>query len=187
MEIPLRISFRNMDRSAEIEEEIRRKVHHLEEFFERIVGCHVVVEAPHHHHQQGNLYQVRIYLTVPRRELVVNREPGLDHAHENVRVAIRDAFNKARRQLEDYVREMRGDVKHHERPSHGRISKLFDDFGFIETADGEEIYFHAHSLVGHDFASLEIGQEVRFVVEPGEEGPQATSIHLLGRHHHIVD
>jgi cold shock CspA family protein/ribosome-associated translation inhibitor RaiA len=187
MEIPLRISFRNMDRTPEVEEAVREKVDKLEEFFDRIVGCHVVVEAPHRHHHKGNIYEVRVFITVPRRELVVNREPGFDHAHEDVRVAIRDAFDKGRRQLEDYVREMRGATKHHEIPSHGHISKLFDDFGFIETPDGEEVYFHANSLVGHDFEILEVGHEVRFVEEPGDEGPQATSIHLLGRHHHIVD
>ena len=186
MEIPLRISFRNLERTPQIEDDVVEKVGKLEEFFDRIVGCHVVVEAPHRHHQQGNVYQVNIYITVPRKELVVNREPGLDHAHEDVHVAIRDAFDKARRQLEDYAREVRGDTKHHDVPAHGRIARLLDDFGFIET-DDRQVYFHAHSVVGYDFGDLEVGKEVRYVEEAGEEGPQATSVHVLGRHHHIVD
>jgi cold shock CspA family protein len=113
------------------------------------------------------------------REMIVAAEGG--------QPPDRDAFDKARRQLEDYVREIRGDVKLHDLPSHGHVSKLFEDFGFIETPDGREVYFHANSLVGTEFESLEIGQEVRFVEEPGDEGTQATSIHLLGRHHHIID
>jgi cold shock CspA family protein len=70
------------------------------------------------------------------------------------------------------------------------VSKLFpgDDYGIIETPDGREIYFHRNSIVGDAFSRIKIGQEVRFVVAEGEseKGPQATTVHLVGKHH-IVD
>lgn len=187
METPLQVTFRNMERTPAIEEQIEARVQKLETFCDRIVGCHVVVEAPHRRHRQGNQYSVKLQVSVPRREIVINRDPGRDEAHEDVGIAIRDAFSAAQRQLEDYVRELRGDTKSHAVPAHGRIQKLLDDFGFIETADQREFYFHANSVIGHPFANLEVGQEVRFVEEAGDEGPQATSIHLLGRHHHILE
>ena len=114
MQVPLELSFRDVDHTPEVEAEIRAKVAGLEEFFNRITACRVVVEAPHHHHRRGNVYHVRIFLAVPGSELVVDREPREHHAHESLHVAIRDAFDSARRRLQDYVRRLRGDVKEHE-------------------------------------------------------------------------
>jgi len=113
MQIPLEISFRNMDPSAAVEARIREKAEKLERFHDRIIGCTVVVEAPHRHHHKGKLYSVHIDISVPGKDLVVDRAKPLDHAHEDVYVALRDAFNAAVRQLEDYTRRMRGDVKAH--------------------------------------------------------------------------
>ena len=110
MRIPVEISFRNMDRSEALAAGIRAKVEKLEEFFDRITSCRVVVEAPHRSHHQGNLYRVRIQLHVPNRELIVGRE---SHEHEDPYVAVRDAFDAARRQLENYVQELRGETKLH--------------------------------------------------------------------------
>jgi cold shock CspA family protein/ribosome-associated translation inhibitor RaiA len=178
-----------MDRDPMIEAEIARKAEKLEEFSNHITSCTVTVEAPHRHHRQGNLYRVRIHLSIPEHhEVVVDRQDGINHAHEDVHVAIRDAFKAARRQLQDIVREMRGATKQHTLPAHGRITKLFplEGYGFVATPDGREIYFHANSLVDDPFEKLEIGDEVRFVEEVGESGPQATTVHLLGASRHIV-
>ena len=74
-------------------------------------------------------------------------------------------------------------------PPHGRVSKLFarDGYGIIETPDGREIYFHRNSVADDAFDRIEIGQEVRYVAAEGEseKGPQATTVHIAGRHHHI--
>lgn len=189
MQVPLDISFRNMEHSDELADRIRERVDQLERFCERITACRVVVEAPHHHHRQGNLYRVRVYLSVPQRDLVVDRDPCEHHAHEDVNVAIRDAFKAARRQLEDYVREIRGQTKHHEQPAHGIVKQLVHDpgYGFIETPDGREVYFHFNSVLGNDLDRLEIGCQVRFIEEPGDEGPQATSVQLVGAHHQFAE
>jgi ribosomal subunit interface protein len=116
MQIPLQISFRNMDPSPAVEERIRKKAAKLERFNDRIIGCSVVVEAPHRHHHKGKLYSVRVDVSVPGKEVVVDRAKPVDHAHEDIYVAIRDAFNAAVRRLEDQARKMRGNVKSHPTP-----------------------------------------------------------------------
>ena len=151
----------------------------------RAIGCQVMFEEPHQHHHQGNLYHFRIDLTVPGKEIVVKRSPGDEHAHEDAFVALRDAFDAMRRQLEDYVRKRRGEVKTQEVPPHGRVIRLEPerDFGRLETPDGREIYFHRNSVIDADFDDLVIGTELRFVEESGEKGPQASSVFVVGKHH----
>ena len=184
MQIPLQISFRNMDPSPAVEERIRKKAAKLERFHDRIIGCTVVVEAPHRHHHKGKLYNVRVDISVPGKDVVVDRAKPLDHAHEDVYVAIRDAFDAAIRRLEDQARKMRGSVKSHGAPSHGKIASLFGDYGFVTTADGDEVYFHRNSVVGANFDTLEVGNEVTLVVaeEEGVEGLQASTVKPVGKH-----
>jgi ribosomal subunit interface protein len=109
MQIPLQITIRDMETSEALETHIREKAQKLDEFFTNIMSCRVVVEMPHKHHHQGKHFNVRIDIGVPGNEIVVNR----DHS-EDVYIALRDAFNAAKRQLEDYARKIRGDVKNHE-------------------------------------------------------------------------
>jgi cold shock CspA family protein len=104
---------------------------------------------------------------------------------EHALVAIREAFAAAARQIEDVARDMRGQVKAHLAESHGRIASIFagDGCGFIETADGREIYFHRNAVLNGGFARLSVGSEVRFVEENGEKGAQASTVRLVGKHH----
>jgi len=124
MRQPLQINFRDIPHSDAIEARVREKADKLDKFYDRIMTCSVMIEAPHGHHHKGNLYHIRIDLTVPNGEIVINRDPGDHHAHEDVYVAIRDAFDAARRKLQDYARKQRGDVKSHEVSPHGIISEL---------------------------------------------------------------
>jgi ribosomal subunit interface protein len=185
MQIPLQITFKNMEPSEAVEARIREKARKLEHYHDHIMACRVVVEPVGQHHHQGNIYQVRIDITVPGGEVVVNRESGLNHAHEDIYVAIRDAFNAARRQLEDQLRRTRHKVKSHETPLHGQITEYFPEEGYgrIQTPDGREIYFHENSVLNGDFRELNIGSEVRFVEEEGEMGPQASTVRPVGKHH----
>lgn len=189
MQVPIEVVFRNLDRSPEIEAEVRDRAAWLEDFYDNITSCTVVVEAEHHHQRKGNLYHVRIHLGVPGHEITVDREPHAHHAHEDLHVAIRDAFDAARRQLQDSIRERRHKVKQHEPPTHGRVVQLFEEpeYGFIETPDGREVYFDFNAVLGEELEYLEVGSEVRFVEEQGEKGPQAMSVRLVGRHHHLVE
>lgn len=181
MQKPLQINFRHMDPSAAVETRVREEVAKLESFYDGIVGCVVTFESPHQHHRHGKLYLVRIDLTVPGREIVVNHEHHDKHSHEDPYVAIRDAFNAMRRQLQDYVRQQQGQVKVHEQRPTGRVTQIFpeDDFGFIESTDGTEIYFHRNSVLSGRFDNLNIGSIVRYVQEQGAEGPQASTVELL--------
>lgn len=185
MQLPLQVTFRNMDPSVAIEAAIREKADKLDEFYERIMGCRVVIEAPHRHHHKGKLFHVRVDLTVPGGEIVVNREPSQHAAHEDVYVAIRDAFGAARRKLQDYARRQRGVVKSHEPMPEARVARLFPEegYGFIETADGREVYFHRNSLLDIDFDRLTEGTEVRFTEEQGKEGPQASTVRAIPKKH----
>ena len=183
MQLPLQITFRHMEPSAAVEAKIRERAAELDRYYDRIMSCRVVVESPHRHHHQGALYHVRIDLTVPGGELMVSREPAEHHAYEDVYVALRDAFDAARRQLEDYARRQRREVKEHAAPPYGRVSKLFpvEGYGFIEAPGGREVYFHQHSVLHDAFKRLEIGSEVEFVEEPGDEGPQASTVRMIGK------
>ena len=186
MQIPLEITFRDMEPSEAVEARIREKAAKLDHFYEHVMSCRVMVEAPHGHHHQGRLYHVRIDVTVPDGELLVTHEHHhKDHAHEDVYVAIRDAFDAMKRQLEDYARKRRGKVKTHETPAHGLVESLHsaEDYGRIETPDERLIYFHRNSVLDDAFDKLQVGSEVRFVEEMGERGPQASTVTLVGKHH----
>lgn len=185
MKVPLQVTFRGFSHSDAVESNIREKAAKLEQFYSDIMSCRIIVEAKHHHHHKGNLYHVRIDLGVPNKELVVSHEHHDEHAHEDVYVAIRNAFDAAKRQLEDFARKQRGKIKTHEPPLHGRIVKLAaeEEHGLIETSDGREIYFHRNSVADGAFDKLEVGSEVRFVEQDGMEGPRASTVHLIGKHH----
>ena len=186
MERELQITFRNMERSAAIEDKVREKAKRLEKFAERMVGCQVVVEAPHQHHRKGNLYLVRIDVTMPGGRIAVNRESGQHREYKEIGVALRDAFDTARRQLEDYTRRQNGAVKVPAAAAHARVTRLFPEegYGFIETPDHREVYFHRKSVVGDGFERLKIGSEVSFVEQLGQKGPQASTVKLVGKHGH---
>lgn len=185
MEPPIQITFRNLEHSEAIEARIRERAEKLVEYYDRIMNCRVVVEGQHKHHRHGNCYHVRVDITVPDGELVASREPDEHHSYTDVYVAIRDAFDTMRRQLEDYGRRERRQVKSHEIPPHGRIVEFYpaEGYGRIETLDGRLVYFHRNSVVGADFDKLRIGAEVRFAEEMGERGPQASTVHVIGKHH----
>ncbi len=185
MTLATEITFRDIAPSDAIEATIRKRAEKLVEFSERIVRCRIVVSAPHRRKQKGKIYQIKIELEVPGRNVVVGRKPGNVFAHEDVYVAIRDAFDAAQRQLQDRRRKQAGQVKSHEAPPHGRIAKLFREQGyaFLETPDGREYYVHRNSVLNDAFDKLEIGSEVRFVPERGAMGPQASSVQLVGKHH----
>lgn len=189
MDVPLDLSFRNMDPSDAVAANIRERVENLERYFGRINSCRVVVVAPHRRHRKGKLYNLRIEVGVPGHNLIVDRNPSEHHAHEDVYVAIRDAFDAARRQLEDHARKVSGRVKTHEAPIHGKIIAMngLQGYGIIALPDGQEIYFHRNSVVHDGFDRLDTGDEVRLVVAEGEsaKGPQASTVVPVGKHHVI--
>ena len=175
MQIPLQITFRGVPHSDAVETRIREKAGKLERFYSHIISCRVAVESEHHRHHQGNQYHIRIDITTPRKELVISREHHDRKAYEDVYIALRDAFNAAARQLEDYARVQQGEVKSHDLQSTGSVIRLLPekDHGFIEAEDGHEVYFHRNSVAGAGFDALSIGDDIRYIEENDDLGPQA--------------
>jgi len=166
--------------SLTVEDYIRKRAVKLNRFYGKITGCRILVESPHRHHHKGKLYHIRIDLTVPGGELLIKREPSHHSSHQDIYVAIRDAFNAARRKLQDYARVQRGNVKVHLSEPYARVTKLFpaEDFGFLETTEGREIYFHKNSVLEPGFDRMKVGDEVHFTEEQGAKGPQASTVRL---------
>lgn len=181
----VQITFRDFPPPLLAEERIRERVDRLGKLHPRITSCRIVAEAPHRHRGKGTLYRVRIDLTVPGGKLAVNRDPHDKGAREDFFVALRDAFNAMEQKLRSFAHRRKGRTRTHEAPPHGRVAKLFPDYGFIAASDGNEIYFHANSVVDGEFDDLEVGAEVRFVAVEGEseKGPQATTVRPVGKHH----
>jgi cold shock CspA family protein len=176
LQIPVEITAHHFKLDDGLESLIRERAQGLEKFYPRLIRCHVTIEGPGNHHRTGGPYDVRVDLSVPRKELVVTRQTG-----EDIAVVVRDAFDAARRQLQDFAQLQRRDIKNHEGPPEGTISKLFGDrgYGFIATADGREVYFHRNSVLGPGFDDVKLGDRVRFAEEQGAQGPQASSVTIV--------
>jgi len=179
MSFPLEVTFQDLDHSDAIEARIRERARRLDRFHDRITSCRTVVRRMGARKHKGNLFEIRIEISVPGSSILVNRNPGDRNAHEDVYVAIRDAFEAAVRQVEDYVRKSSGHrAKIHHTPHQGTVERLFAEkgYGFIRTPDEREIYFHRNSLVDGGWERVDVGTPVRFTEEPGEKGQHAHNV-----------
>ena len=117
MQTPVQVSFEGMPESQSVRDNVAAHVAKLEQVFDRITACRVSVTGPSERHRNGGLYQVHIRLALPEgREVNVNRSPTADERLADLPFAINDAFHRARRQLQDEVREMQGQIKTHSTP-----------------------------------------------------------------------
>ncbi len=173
MQMPLQITFRDLDRSAAVEARIRSKVDKLDTVYNKIISCHVVVEQVQKHNHKGRLNNITIRVTVPGKEFAVTHQPN-----ENLYLAIQGAIDSLRDQLEEYRSKLYRDVKDHGERLHGVIEKLMPDegYGFIADAENNEYYFNLTHLVDVKFHQLQIGDKVRFLPAEGNEGLQARRI-----------
>jgi cold shock CspA family protein len=204
--IPTQVTFRGLPHSDELDVDIRERVAWLEQFYAGIVRCRVLIELPHRHRHDGRHFHARIELTVPGSPpIVVSHEPSLhgrlkdveeeEHhketevgsVHRYAAVALREAFDAARRRLEDFAREQRGAIKTHDVPAHGEVVELerADGYGFIQAGENR-IYFHRASVLDDAFDELTIGTRVAFDEEKGEKGPQASTVRILGKRHYVA-
>lgn len=179
MQVPLEISTRWINLSPPLEAELRKRADKLERRFDRITSCRIAVERPTgNHHQEGGPFRVRLDITVPGTELVADKE------EEELYAAVREAFAAAERQVEEWSRRRRGEVKSPVLPPEGQVIRIFPEegFGFIAGPQGEEIYFHRNAVLEPPgFDRLEVGFRVRFAEEQGFEGPQASTVSLVGK------
>lgn len=204
MELPVQVTFRNIDHSDALQDEVRRRAAKLDTYYDRITACRVSIERPRHQ-KGGARFHVRIDLTVPGEEIVISHDSPTLHGHlqdieapkrakatevgaaqKYGHVAVREAFDAARRRLQDYARRQRGEIKSHEAPPHGLVVRLVpdQDCGFVQGADGHDVYFHRDSVVNGTYDDLTVGAEVAFAEEKGAKGPQASTVRLLGKHHY---
>jgi cold shock CspA family protein len=185
METPIQIEFQGMEPVEHVRSAIVKHITDLESRFGRVTACRVVLKSPGGHHRSSGHYEINIHLALPDgREVDVDRTPTADARQADVTFVVNDAFKRARRRLQDQVRRMQGHVKTHEERPIGTVTKLDPErgFGFLESKDGREIYFHQNSVLDGKFRQLAPGTRVQFSEEVGEKGPQASTVNLLGRH-----
>jgi cold shock CspA family protein len=130
-------------------------------------------------------FRVSVDVRVPGGEVAVSNAHELNHAHEDLMVAIRDSFDAAERKLEDLVRRMDPKrTKQHPPSGQGRVARLMtqEGYGFIETPDARELFFDRASLSAGAWETLSPGTEVRFTERDGEKGPFATAVSPVSKH-----
>ena len=189
MQVPLEVIYNGVDRSEWSENFVREQVERLNRYAADMIACRVAIEQPHHHRNKGNPFHVRVEVTLPpRKDLVAVAEPKTVPASSELRNVIRDAFRAMEKQVKKACEQRRYDVKAHEdtRVHNGTsafVVRLFPDrdYGFVKTADGEEVYFHRNSVLHGDFERLGIGTRVRYETEEGEKGLQASTVQILDK------
>mgnify|MGYP005853820735 CR=1 FL=1 len=185
MQIPPEITYRNLDKTEPLEALIQEKISKLEETCDHISSCRIAIEKIHDHPKSGSPYRVRLDLTVPPgHELAVDKNPNEGTQYVPLETVIRDAFEAARRQLSELVQRQRYEVKHHEQQEMVAIvSELFsqEDYGFIKTLDGREVYFNRNSVLQDDFDRLEVGTGVQFSLQENEKGSRASSLRIVNK------
>jgi ribosome-associated translation inhibitor RaiA len=114
--IPVQITFRHMESSPAVETRVRELAEHLGVFSDRIQSCRVVVDSPHRHHHQGKVFNVKVQVGLPGEDVVVDMERPDRDGHEDVYVVLRDAFDAAKRQLQQRMSSLRGEPALREKP-----------------------------------------------------------------------
>lgn len=178
MKQPLELRFIGMDVSASVEAAAIDKANKLDQFRPDIMTCRATIELADKHRHQGKTYSVRVDVTVPGHEFSVDRVHD-----EDVYVALREAFDDMKRQLQDSARRVQGQVKQHVLPLHGEVVRFADEgrCGFIRADDGDEYWFGPDNVAGVPYEHLDVGTHVQFVPELAAEGRQAKRV-SVGRH-----
>lgn len=156
MKLPLQITFRNVKSSAMVEEWIQAEAAKLKTFYSQIMACRVAIEVPHRHHKNGKSFHIRIDLTLPGKEIVIEREPvpirrprtiGEGDAliklhamppHHDLHLVIHGAFKAAARRIHDFARYQRGHVRAREQSSVANVRRILPEegYGFLNAGDG---------------------------------------------------
>jgi cold shock CspA family protein len=183
MQVPLKLTFRDVRKTPDIVEMVEKHVEKLHKFCPYLTSCRIAIERPHKYPEDGNAYRVRLEIKVPPgKDIVIKRDPQDSGMHDDLRTVLNNAFKTARRQLDAIVDVQHGIMKTHAEPV-ALVTKLFphDDYGFLKTPEGRDIYFHRHSVLDGDFDRLSIGTQVRFAEEEGVKGPQASSVQIIDK------
>lgn len=185
MQAPVDIQFHQMEKSEAVIERLQNKLDELEEKFAprfgKFIKCHVVFELDNKNKNNGKLFNIRINLSLPQKDIVVTHKKD-----EDIFVVLRDALDILTRKIEEHDNKLKGPrvghVKEHPETLSGKVVKLFKerDYGFILHND-DEYYFSATNVHG-DFTHLNLGDEVRFIETVADEGLQAQRVTIPRKH-----
>lgn len=172
--LDVHIEGRNLEILPEWREKIEEELARLQKhYMDPILHARVTLIGTEHH--RLGTFEIHLAAAVPGDTITVTRQG------EYVLPLIVEALDVLDRRLEEHSHIQQQKVKAHEEiAQHGKILRLFPekDFGFLETPDGLEVYFHAHAVKKGKFTSLTPGQAVKFAMEEGEKGPQATWVRV---------
>jgi ribosomal subunit interface protein len=178
------IIFHDVDRSEWVENYIGERLQKLERFAQGITRCHVTLAQEQGKHKKGNRYSVMVEVRLPpQHDLAIKKQKEIRDMPTQLPALINLAFGAIERQLKKTAALRRGEEKMHDGQPHGLVEKLFDEgYGFIRaTDDNRQVYFHRNSVLHGDFERLSVGTEVRFSPEDGDNGPQASSVQVVGK------
>jgi len=182
MQTPLQLEIQGFQPSGHLKQLIQDNIDKLERRFGRMTACRVAIRSPDAHHRMGEPYFVTIRLALPgRRDVTVKPPPrARDRRQGEVNFAVNDAFRRAARQLSDHATKMKSVAPPNASQPQGKVISVDagGNFGFLESEDGREIYFHANSVLGGKFSSLKTGDRVSYHEESGEKGAQASTVRL---------
>jgi ribosomal subunit interface protein len=180
MDLPFEFSLRDVHRTERLDALIARRVAKLERMFTHVVGCRLDVERVPYGSEHNSAYRVRVEVWVPNGTLVSTRDTRGARWNEDVTTAVREAFDKAQRQLADYKHRLHGVVKASAGPPVALISRVYpeDGYGFLRTEDGRELYFHENALLDATLRQVHVGDEARFAESDDESGPHVSTLHV---------
>ncbi|MGE3075782.1 MAG: BCAM0308 family protein [Dehalococcoidia bacterium] len=173
---PVEVMTRDVHLTPDLQRYLGERIARLPEFFDRITSSRVIVGGETRHHREGGPFSVHIHIDVPQRVISVTRQK-----REDLHVAIREAFDAAQRQLLAHARKTRGEVSPTDQPPRGEVARVFPHlgYGFIDTPDGD-VYFHKNAVLMDRFDEIEPGVSVRYELEHGLQGLQASTVALPG-------
>lgn len=181
----MELSFDIKAATKPFEDLVRERAGKLEKICDYLSSCRVAVEEKQKYMESGTPYRVRVDLTVPpKHELVAVTEPGQGEMHDDLSSVIIRTFEAAERQLNKLVEKQRGEVKSHPAQQKvGIVSRIFPEegYGFLRKEDEEDIYFHRNSVLNDEFDKMSVGTAARYVLETGDEGPQASTVQVIGK------
>lgn len=189
MRIPPEITYRGVEKTNAIERLVEEKLAKLERVCDHISSCHIAIEKEQDQPRDRSPYRVRLDITVPPgHEVAAESHMGHRTQYAELDTVIRDAFDKAWRQLRDLSKQQQaydqGHIHNGATETTALVNKLFPEegYGFLKTLEGEDIYFNHNSVLHDDFGRLEIGTGVRFEVVEAEDGLlQATTVQIVDK------
>jgi ribosomal subunit interface protein len=189
MKIPPEITFRGVEKTDAIETLIYEKIAKLERVCDHISSCHIAVEKEQDRPRDRSPYRVRLDITVPPdHELAAESTMGHRTQYAELDTVIRDAFDKAWRQLRDLSKQQheydKGQINDGAHDTTALVTKLFpdQDYGFLKTLDGQDIHFTRNSVAHNDFDRLEVGTGVRFEAIEDDQGiSHATTVQIVDK------